>query len=101
MQFITQILLPKRDNLGRRFKRALYRRFHARMLAHFGGWTRKGSAEGAWLGPSGEFYADEHWVYEIGHARADLPFWQDEKERLKAEFNQDEIWIIQYEGRRV
>jgi hypothetical protein len=28
-------------------------------------------------------------------------FWKAEKERLKAEFDQEEIWIIQYEGRRV
>ena len=71
------------------------------MIKRFGGWTRKGQAEGAWLSPSGDFYADEHWIYEIGHPRRDLPFWQTEKERLKTEFDQEEIWIIQYEGRLI
>jgi hypothetical protein len=71
------------------------------MIHRFGGWTRKGQAEGAWLAPTGEFYTDEHWVYEIGHSRRDLRFWQAEKERLKEEFNQEEIWIIQYEGRLI
>ena len=101
MPFITQILLPKRDNLGRRFDRAHYSAFHARLIRRFGGWTRKGQAEGAWLSPSGTVYTEEHWVYEVGHARRDLRFWQDEKERLKAEFDQEEIWIMQYEGRRI
>jgi hypothetical protein len=101
MPFITQILLPKRDNLGRPFRRNHYRPFHARMLRRFGGWTSKGQAEGAWLGSSGEFFSDEHWVYEVGHDRRDLRFWQAEKERLKEEFAQEEIWIIQYEGRRI
>ena len=49
MPFITQILLPKRDNIGRRFSRKKYSAFHARMVRKFGGWTRKGQAEGAWL----------------------------------------------------
>jgi len=101
LPFITQILLPKRDNLGRPFERDSYAAFHARMIARFGGWTRKGQVEGAWLSPTGTLYVDAHWVYEIGHARRDLPFWQAEKERLKAAFAQEEIWIIQYEGRRI
>ena len=101
MPFITQILLPKRDNLGRHFRQEHFRGFHARMIRRFGGWTRKGQAEGAWLAPSGQCYTDEHWVYEIGHSRRELRFWQAEKERLKTEFNQEDIWIIQYEGRLI
>ncbi|SRR6266478_6651906 len=101
MPFITQVLLPKRDNLGRPFERELYLAFHARMLRRFGGWTRKGQAEGAWLSPSGRLFTEEHWVYEIGHSRRDQRFWQAEKERLKAQFDQEVIWIIQYEGRLI
>ena len=66
MPFITQILLPKRDNAGRPFAAQAYRAFHARMIERYGGWTRKGQAEGAWLSPSGELFTDEHW-YEVGH----------------------------------
>jgi hypothetical protein len=99
--FITQILLPKRDNLGRRYLAEAYRAFHARMIRRYGGWTRKGQAEGAWLSPAGQVYIDEHRVDEIGHPRRDLRFWQTEKERLKSEFGQVEIWIVQYEGRRL
>jgi hypothetical protein len=101
MPFITQVLLPKRDNLGRIIERYRFDAFHARLLRRFGGWTRKGQAEGAWLSPSGEVFTDQHWVYEVGHARRDLRFWEAEKERLKIEFEQEEIWIIQYEGRRI
>jgi len=101
MPYITQVLLPKQDNLGRPFERERYGAFHARLITRFGGWTRKGQAEGAWLSPSGELFTDEHWVYEVGHSRRDLRFWQAEKERLRTEFDQDEIWIIQYEGRRI
>jgi hypothetical protein len=101
MPFITQILLPMRGNVGRPFGRELYDAFHARLIHRFGGWTRKGQAEGAWLSGSGEIFRDEHWVYEVGHARRDLRFWQAEKERLKKEFEQEEIWIMQYEGRRI
>ena len=71
------------------------------MIDRYGGWTRKGQADGAWLSSSGQLFIDEHWVYEIGHSRRDLAFWEAEKERLKDEFDQEEIWIIQYEGRRV
>jgi hypothetical protein len=101
MTFITQVLLPKRGNDGRRYQRRQFGAFHGRMIKRFGGWTRKGQAEGAWLSPSGDFYADEHWIYEIGHPRRDILFWQAEKERLKTEFDQEEIWIIQYEGRLI
>ena len=52
MPFITQILLPMRGNVGRPFGRELYDAFHARLIRRFGGWTRKGQAEGAWLGSS-------------------------------------------------
>ena len=101
MPFITQILLPKHDNLGRRFPRARYRAFQARMLRRFGGWTRKRQAEGAWLSEPGDVFMDEHWVYEIAHSRRNLQFFQAEKERLKEEFEQEEIWMMQYEGRRI
>jgi hypothetical protein len=101
MSFITQILLPKRDNLGRRYSRSQYAAFHTRMIRKYSGWTRKGQAEGAWLSQSGKLLTDEHWVYEIGHSRSDLSFWQAEKQRLKTEFDQEEIWIIQYEGRLI
>jgi hypothetical protein len=100
MPFITQVLLPKRDNAGITFPREHFRAFQARLIQRYGGWTCKDEAEGAWLSPSGQVFTDEHWVYEVGHARRDLGFWQMEKERLMEEFNQEEIWIMQYEGRR-
>jgi hypothetical protein len=101
MAYITQVLLPKRDKFGRPFPRQHHVAFHRRMIRRFGGWTRKGKAEGAWLGLSGEVLTDEHWVYEIGHERRNIGFWREEKERLKADFEQEEIWIVQYEGRRI
>ena len=85
------------DTISRR----AFRAFHARMIARYGGWTRKGEAEGAWLSPSETVFTDEHWVYEVGHEHRNLRFWQAEKERLKVEFGQEEIWIMQYEGRRI
>lgn len=99
MPFVTQVLLPKRDNLGRPFGRGQYGAFHQRMIRRFGGWTRKGQAEGAWLSSGGKLCAEAHWVYEVGHSRRELRFWQAEKGRLKEEFGQEEIWIMQYEGR--
>lgn len=101
MSFITQILLPKRDHLGRTISRGRHAPFLNRMIVKFGGWTRQGWAEGSWLSLSGELVAEEHWVYEIGHPRQEVRFWQEEKERLKEEFEQEEIWIVQWEGRRV
>jgi hypothetical protein len=87
MAFITQILLPKADNLGRPFGLEAYGDFETRMLRRYGGWTCIGVAEGAWLSPSGQLYTEDHWVYEVGHKRQDLRFWRDEKGRLKAEFD--------------
>src|SRR6266404_4143120 len=79
MPFITQVLLPKRGNLGQLFRRKRFAAFHARMIRKFGGWTRKGQAEGAWLSPSGLLFSEGHWIYEIGHSRPDLRFWREEK----------------------
>jgi hypothetical protein len=101
MPFITQVLLPKRDNLGRLFGRESYRAFQARLIRKFGGWTRKGQVEGAWLSSSGRVFSDAHWLYEVAHDRRFLRFWQAEKVRLKAEFDQEDIWIIQYEANRI
>ncbi len=101
MTFITQLLLPKCDNLGQPFEAGHYHSFHARMIGKFGGWTRKGQAEGAWLSPSARLFSEDHWVYEVGHSRRELRFGQAEKERLKVEFDQEEVWIMQYEGRRI
>ena len=56
MSFITQVLLPKRDNVGRRFSPERYGPFHRRMIRKFRGWTRKGQAEGAWLALSGNLF---------------------------------------------
>jgi hypothetical protein len=99
--FITQILLPKCDNFGQPFERERYRPFHRRLTRRYGGWTRKGQAEGTWLSPSGESYTEEHWVYEVGHEVPDLRFWRREKQRLMVELEQQEIWMIQYLGRRI
>ena len=101
MTFITQILLPKCDNWGQAFDEGRFGAFHTRMIRKYGGWTRKGQAEGAWLSPSGQLFSEGHWVYEVGHSHRDLRFWQMEKARLKVEFEQEEIWMIQYEGRRI
>ena len=101
MPFVTQILLPRRDNSGLAFSRERFDPFHRRLIRRFGGWTRKGHAEGAWLSPSGKLYIDEHWVYDVSHSGRDVRFWLAEKERLKAEFDQEEIWMMQYEGRLI
>jgi hypothetical protein len=101
MFFITQILLPKTNNFGQQFAAKHYRPFHTRMIHRFGGWTRKGYAEGAWLSPSGQLYTEGHWVYEIASQRRPRRFWHEEKARLKVEFDQEEIWMMQFEGRRI
>src|ERR1700683_3269371 len=101
MTFITQILLPKCNNFGEPFDKSHYRRFHFRMVRRYDGWSRKGQVEGTWLSPSGTLYTETHWLYEIGHDRPDRRFWQREKRRLMIEFDQEDIWMIQFEGRRI
>ena len=101
MPFVTQVFLPKQDNLGKAFPKELYLAFQQRMIQRYRGWTQKGQSEGAWLSPSGEFYADQHWVYEIGHQSRDVRFWRAEKDRVREQFDQEDIWIFQYEGRQI
>jgi hypothetical protein len=36
---LDQILLPVRDNRGRKFKRSLYSKLHRELVEHFGGLT--------------------------------------------------------------
>lgn len=83
MPYITQILLPKRSNLGQSYGQERYGAFHARVLRRFGGWTRKGQVEGAWLNPAGKLFIEEHWVYEIGHLTRDLRFGKRRKNGLR------------------
>ena len=101
MRFTTQVLLPIYDNLGVRFSDALYRAFEVRMMRQYRGWTRTGEVNGAWQSPAGEIFIDEHVVYEISHSHRELQFWRREKEKLKSDFDQQEIWIMQYEGRQI
>jgi hypothetical protein len=101
MAFITQVLLPMFDNRGRRFPPASYQPFHERMVERFDGWTQKQKALGVWQSPGGIRYKDKHLVYEIAHKTRNLGFWRAEKERLKREFEQEEIWIVQLEIYRV
>jgi hypothetical protein len=101
MAFITQVLLPAFDNRGRRFPPASYRAFQQCMVERFEGWTQKQKAVGAWQSAAGILHLDKHLVYEIGHKTRNLGFWRAEKEQLKREFEQEEIWIVQFEVYRV
>jgi len=40
-------------------------------------------------------------IVDVGHARRDLRFWEAAMERLETEFDEEETWIMQYEGRRI
>ena len=50
---LVHILLPVRDNHGRKFKRALYSRLHRELVLRFGGLTAqaRSPAHGLWTSP--------------------------------------------------
>ena len=90
-----EILLPLRDEEGRRFDAAQYAKLRAALVDRFGGLTAftRAPAEGLWERDDGERSRDEIIIFEVMADRLDRDWWRTTRERLERQFRQDEIVI--------
>ena len=91
---LVQILLPVRDNHGRRFHRALYSDIHRILIRRFGGLTAytRSPARGLWQS-GGSTKRDDVVVFEVMIKELDRTWWKNYRRDLERKFRQDEIVI--------
>jgi hypothetical protein len=95
---LVQILLPVRDNHGRKFKRALYSKLHRDLVLRFGGLTAhaRSPAHGLWSS-EGSTKRDDMIIVEVMTKHFDLAWWKKYRAALERAFRQDEIVIRAHE----
>ena len=91
---LVQILLPVRDNDGRKFDRALYAKIHRQLVKRFGGLTAhtRSPARGLW-NSRGATKRDDMIILEVMTKRFDRAWWKDYRRALEAAFCQEEIIV--------
>jgi hypothetical protein len=89
---LVQILLPVRDNRGRKFKRALYSGIHKELVQRFGGLTAyaRSPARGLW-NSEGSTKHDDMVIVEVMTKRFDRAWWKKYRRYLERTFRQDQI----------
>jgi hypothetical protein len=58
------IIIPKRDNEGKKFSTAMIAEIRKDILRKYNGYTVK-NVRGAWKGEDGKTYLDESWEYTM------------------------------------
>jgi hypothetical protein len=91
---LVQILLPVRDNGGRKFKRALYSGIHKELVQKFGGLTAyaRSPARGLWKS-EGSTKHDDVIIVEVMTKRFDRAWWKKYRRYLEGVFRQNEIIV--------
>ncbi|HEX2218234.1 MAG TPA: hypothetical protein VHG35_05480 [Gemmatimonadales bacterium] len=100
---LVQLLLPIRDQQGRAYPRRFYDELVARLTDRFGGVTAysRAPATGLWEADSGETVRDLVVVYEVMVEELDADWWAELRDRLEAEFAQEELVVRAQEIRRL
>jgi hypothetical protein len=100
---LIEILLPLRDNEGRRFEAELFGKVREELVEHFGGLTAftRSPAEGLWEADEGERRRDEIVIFEVMADWIDRSWWRRYRAELEARFRQDEIVIRAREVERL
>jgi hypothetical protein len=91
---LVQILLPTRDNRGRRFKTVIFGRIRKELVDRFGGLTAysRSPARGVWK--SGQATkVDDIVVLEIMTPRIKRSWWKKYRRKLEHALRQEEIVV--------
>ena len=91
---LVQILLPLRDNRGRKFDRALYAEVHDQLIKRFGGLTAytRSPARGLWHS-AGATKRDDMIIVEVMAKTFHRAWWKRYRRALERKFRQDEIVV--------
>jgi len=94
MTYLIQILLPLRDNRGKRLARGLYIRTQRKLTEKFKGLTAysRAPAEGLWK-PRDGTKREEIVVYEVMAAELEKKWWRRCRKQLERRFRQESIVI--------
>ena len=101
--FLVQLLLPLQDGEGRPFNRSLFEELAAELTERFGGLTAytRAPATGIWEERSGQTVRDQVVVYEVMTEDLEASWWGAFRQRLEAQFDQDELVVRAQEIRRL
>ncbi|HEY1979279.1 MAG TPA: hypothetical protein VGH13_04270 [Xanthobacteraceae bacterium] len=91
---LVQILLPLRDNHGRKFARALFVEVHDQLIERFGGLTAytRSPARGLWQS-AGATKRDDMIILEVMTKTFHRAWWRKYRRLLEMKFRQDEIVV--------
>ena len=100
---LIEILLPLRDNDGRRFPAELFGEVRKELIEHFGGLTAftRSPAEGLWEDEDGDRVSDEVVIFEVMADWIDRSWWRSYRARLEDRFAQEEIVVRAHEIRHL
>jgi hypothetical protein len=92
---LIEILLPLRDNEGRRFEPELFGTVREELIEHFGGLTAfsRSPAEGLWAPKEGECSPDEILIFEVMTDWIERSWWTAYRKDLERRFRKDEIVV--------
>jgi len=101
--YLVQLLLPIRDESGRRFPRELYDSLANELTDRFGGVTAytRAPAAGLWEENSGRKVRDDVIIYEVMAAELHESWWKAMRNRLEKLFQQDELVVRAHEIHRL
>lgn len=95
MTHLVQILLPLRNNAGKRFSRSKFAAVRDELMEKFGGLTAyiQSPAEGLWKPADDVLNRDRIVVYEVMVAKLDRTWWKRFRERLEKGFDQRSVIV--------
>lgn len=91
---LVQFLLPRKDNAGRPFEKALFDRVRSEMTDRFGGVTAflQSPAVGLW-DEGGQVSRDEMILFEVMVKKLSRRWWGAYRKELERRFEQDAVII--------
>jgi hypothetical protein len=92
---LVQVLLPVYDNTGDPFSGEFFAEVRLVLTDKFGGVTAyaRAPAKGLWKDEDGNVARDDVVVYEVMVDELDTGWWGEYRERLRQQFEQEELLI--------
>ncbi len=100
---LVEIFIPQYYPNGRKIESNRLKNLQQELAERFGGVTAfvRSSASGLWEDEDGHVKQDEIAVFEVMAAELDRDWWKSFRQKLEAEFDQDEILIRATQTERI